>query len=267
MDSGNVRKNIMNNIEKVYAAVDSNPALLDALLGKKTEEAPVTRGMPWMEEEKESPVKEILGSQVSEQEVEDVLKELNDNQIVQLYRESEGAIDAKELLDYAGGLNATKAKDSPALRALFDGKLQLKEIILIILLMKLFKKKQQNQYSTYSSGGLLNSLLGTNTQPSITNSLFSGLFGNSGLNSYGTQYYAPQSSNSLLNLFGLGGSTSNYNNSYNSLNSFLSGNGLTGQSQSLFGLLNQNANTGVYSSGQVNVNSLFSILNSLLGGR
>lgn len=259
----------MNNFEKVSAAISSDPEVLNRLYDAPAEEEQPTRSMPWMEEPKENEeIRRILGNDVSEQEISEVLNELNDNQIVQLYRQSEGAIDAKELMEFAGDLNATKASGNPAVRALFDGKLQLKEIILIILLLKLFKKKQQAQssYSNYSSNNLLNSLLGTQ-QPSTTNNLFSSLFGNNLNSNYGYYYQTPQNSNSLLNLFGLN-SGYNYNNSYNSLNNFLGGNSLNQpQYQSLYNLLNGQSNTAVYSNGQVGVNSLFSILGQLLGGR
>ncbi len=257
----------MNNFEKVSAAISSDPQLLERLY-KAPSEAP-TRSMPWGgAAEENTELKQILGENVSEQEINDVLNELNDNQLVQLYRQSEGAIDAKELMEFAGDLSASKAADQPAVRALFDGKLQLKEIILIILLLKLFKKKQQTSYNSYSSGGLLNSLLGTQ-QPSVTNNLFSSLFGNSlGSTNYG-YYQTPSQNSSLLNLFGLGNSSNyNYNNSYGLLNNFLGGSNFTQpQSQSLFNILSGQSGNAVYSNGQVGVNSLFSILNTLLGGR
>lgn len=257
----------MNNFEKVSAAISSDPQLLERLY-KAPAEAP-TRSMPWgSAAEENTELKQILGENVSEQEINDVLNELNDNQLVQLYRQSEGAIDAKELMEFAGDLSASKAADQPAVRALFDGKLQLKEIILIILLLKLFKKKQQTSYNSYSSGGLLNSLLGTQ-QPSVTNNLFSSLFGNSlGSTNYGC-YQTPSQNSSLLNLFGLGNSSNyNYNNSYGLLNNFLGGSNFTQpQSQSLFNILSGQSGNAVYSNGQVGVNSLFSILNTLLGGR
>lgn len=255
----------MNNFEKVSAAISTDPDLLNRLFES---EAPV-RGMPGMDAQPENAeLRSILGKEVSEQEVNDVLNELNDNQIVQLYRQAEGAIDAKDLMDFAGDLSAAKASNDPGVRALFDGKLQLKEIILIILLLKLFKKKQQTSYNSYSSGGLLNSLLGTQ-QPSVTNNLFSSLFGNSlGSTNYG-YYQTPSQNSSLLNLFGLGNSSNyNYNNSYGLLNNFLGGSNFTQpQSQSLFNILSGQSGNAVYSNGQVGVNSLFSILNTLLGGR
>ncbi|MDO5108457.1 MAG: hypothetical protein Q4D59_00865 [Erysipelotrichaceae bacterium] len=259
----------MNNIEKVYAAIRSNPELLDRIFEEENK-TPLTRALPWNNTEN-SQIREILGSEVSEQDVRDTLDELEGNQIVQLYRQSEGAIDAKELMGYVDDLAGTKANaETPALRALFDGKLQLKEIILIVLLMKLFKKKQQAQ-PAYTGNNLLNALLGTQTQqqPSITNNLFSSLFGSGQqTQNFGyTNLYPNNNSNSLLNLFGLGSANSSYNNNYGTLNNFLSGNNLSqpGMSQ-LYNLLNQHSNTGVYSNGQVSVNSLFSILNALLRG-
>lgn len=260
----------MNNIEKVYAAIRSNPELLDRIFEEDSHKSPITRALPWNANAENSQIREILGSEVSEQDVRDTLNELENNQIVQLYRQSEGTIDAKELMEYVGDLAGTKsAADAPALRALFDGKLQLKEIILIILLMKLFKKKQQTQ-PAYTGNNLLNTLLGTQTQqPSLTNNLFSSLFGNGQTQSYGySNLYPNTSSNSLLNLFGLGSANSSYNNNYSTLNNFVSGNNLTqSQMQQLYSLLNQNSNTAVYNNGQVSVNSLFSILNALLGRR
>ena len=264
-------RNHMNNFEKVSAAIGSDPELLNRIFEAVAPAEAPTRSMPWMNEPKENTeLKKILGQDVSEQDINDVLNELNDNQIVQLYRQSEGAIDPKELMEFAGDLSASKAKDNPGVRALFDGKLQLKEIILIILLLKLFKKKQQAQtsYGGYSSNNLLNSLLGTNQQ-STTNSLFNSLFGNGlGTTNYGYFTTPSTNSNSLLNLFGLGNTSNyNYNNSYGLLNSFLGGNNLNSSQQSLYNILNQGSSNAVYGSGQVGVNSLFSILSTLLGGR
>ena len=252
----------MNNFEKVSAAISTDPDLLNRLFES---EAPV-RGMPGMDAQPENAeLRSILGKEVSEQEVNDVLNELNDNQIVQLYRQAEGAIDAKDLMDFAGDLSAAKASNDPGVRALFDGKLQLKEIILIILLLKLFKKKQQTQTS-YNSGNLLSTLLG-GQQPSTTNTLFGSLFGNGLSSPFGLQQ-APSSNSGLLNLFGLGNpSNYNYNNSYGFLNSFLGGNNLNSSQQSLFNILSSGSSNAVYNNGQVGVSPLFSILGQLLGGR
>ena len=93
----------MNNFEKVSAAISSDPDLLNRIF----KEEAVTRSMPWGNETAQNTeLRGILGSDVSEEDIQEVLKELGDNQIVQLYRQSEGAIDAKELMDFAGDLSA-----------------------------------------------------------------------------------------------------------------------------------------------------------------
>lgn len=267
---------IMNqNTDKILNAIDNDPALLEQLLNM--EEAPLTRSG-----QRVNPLLNIVGNNVSENDVAVINQELSDNPIIQLYSAAAGSLDARDLLDYVGGTRATRANNNQAVRALFDGKLSIKEIMLIIVLLKLFKRKNSHTYNN-SAIGLLGTLLGFNNYSSNNNSLFSTLLGG---NNYSHQSY---------NLFGSNGSglfSNGYNNGYNSyynnnsgLGSFL---GLTGNSgisnnglQNLLGFVNGNYNSNpqynllynilaqaaasaVSSSGNVSANGLFSVLNQLL---
>jgi len=263
--------------DKILNAIDNDPALLEQLLNM--EEAPLTRSG-----QRVNPLLNILGNNVTNDDVETINRELSDNPIVQLYSAASGALDARDLLNYVGGTRGTRAGSDQAVRALFDGRLDLKEIMLIIVLLKLFKRKNSHTYNN-SAIGLLGTLLGFNNYSNYSNSnnLFSTLLG--GNNNYHQSY----------NLFGgnSGGLFSNnsgygYNSYYgnnNGLGSFL---GLTGNSgfsnnglQNLLGFVNGNYNNNpqynllynilsnaagniVSSNGNVSAGGLFSVLNQLL---
>ena len=285
-----MENNCSPSAQKILKALQDDPALIDELL--KAAEAPVTRdaGGP---SETESFISQLVGSTDpdSVRAAEDALK---NNKVLELYSGAEGAIDAKELIDYVGGLEGSENKDS-TVRAFLDGKLDLKEILMIIMLLKMFKKKNTN--ASYSTGSnLLSTLFGLSqpqqssgfgnlfgySQPQQSTSLFSNLFGFSqpqqqtNLFGFGTQQ--PQQ-NSLLNslfgfqqpqqqtnLFGFGTQQPQQNTLNSLLSNFVGGNiGNSSQSQQFYNLLNNASNTAVNSNGQVNVSSLFSLLGTLLG--
>ena len=278
----------MTRINEVYAAIKKDPSLLSSLSETENTEAVPTRAMPGLSDSAVTvALREILGQNASDQEVNEVKQELEDNNLFKLYKASDGTIDAGELLEYAGELDGSGvSKDNTALRALFDGKLDLKEILLIILLLKLFKKKKQQQQTATNP---LQSLFGTQPQqqtpanplqylfgtpqqqqtPVYGNNLFGSLFGSGqqpGSNVY-TIYgnNSNSGSNSLLSLFSLSGSQPNYNNASNNLFNFVNGNNVSQSPlQSLYSLLDQAPANTVSSSGQINVGTLFSILNTLL---
>ncbi|MBQ3459840.1 MAG: hypothetical protein IJH14_04130 [Solobacterium sp.] len=278
----------MTRINEVYAAIKKDPSLLSSLSETENTEAVPTRAMPGLSDSAVTDaLREILGQNASDQEVNEVKQELEDNNLFKLYKASDGTIDAGELLEYAGELDGSGvSKDNTALRALFDGKLDLKEILLIILLLKLFKKKKQQQQTATNP---LQSLFGTQPQqqtpanplqylfgtpqqqqtPVYGNNLFGSLFGSGqqpGSNVY-TIYgnNSNSGSNSLLSLFSLSGSQPNYNNASNNLFNFVNGNNVSQSPlQSLYSLLDQAPANTVSSSGQINVGTLFSILNTLL---
>lgn len=305
----------MTKINELYKAIRKDPSLLSAINNAENKEAAPTRAMPGLSDSAVADaLKEILGQDASDQEVNEVMKELENNNLFKLYKASDGTIDAGELLEYAGGLEGSEvSKDNTALRALFDGKLDLKEILLIILLLKLFKKKNQTQTATTANNNPLQSLFGTaqpqqqtpanplqslfgTTQPQqqqtpsnplqylfgtpqqqqqtpvYGNNLFGTLFGSSQQPNtnvytiYGNQGTTGTSgSNSLLSLFGLGGNQNNYSNAQNSLFNFISGNNVQQSPlSSLYSILNQAPSNTVNSNGQVNVGTLFSILNALM---
>ena len=320
----------MTRINEVYAAIKKDPSLLSAIGKAENTEVVPTRAMPGMSEPAAADaLREILGSDVSEEELNEVAQELDANNIYRLYKESDGTIDPAELIEYAGGLDGTGiSKDNPSLKALFDGKLQLKEILLIILLLKLFKKKKQEQPAATSPlqslfggqqqqqqtpanplqslfGGQqqqqtpanpLQSLFGTQQQqqqtpssplqflfgtpqqqqtPVYGNNLFGSLLSGSQQQPSSNTYTifgnsGSSGSSSLLSLFGLDSPQPNYNNASNNLFNFISGNNVSQSPsllQTLYGLLNQAPSNSVHSNGQINVGTVFSILNALMNNK
>ena len=159
-----------------------------------------------------------------------------------------------------------------ALRALFDGKLDIKDIILIIVLLKLFKRKTSNTYNN-SAIGLLGTLLGFN-QPTTSSNPFSlllggnqnqGLFGNSYSNGlFGNSYYT-NSNSGLGSFLGLTGNNGISNSGLQNLLNFVNGNyNNNSQYQTLYNILSQAAGSCVSNSGTVSSSGLFGVLNQLL---
>ena len=177
-----------SNESKILQILEKDPSMIDKIL--EASEAPVTRGMPG-ESGLDSAIAQILGADASADDIRSAKEALSDNKVLQLYRGAEGSLDANELISYMGGLSGNS--DDKTVRAFLDGKLDLKEILIIVMLLKMFKKKNtQASYNTGSS--FLSSLFGM-SQPQNT-----GLFGNL----FGVQQ--PQSQSLFGNLFG-GGST------------------------------------------------------------
>jgi len=271
-----------DNTEKVFSALSENPALMEQLL-KAKKEAP-TRAMPGQD-----PTSLFLRSILGEDnDVSTTANALEDNGLMQLYLGADGDIDAKELMDYVGGFSGTKANNNPSVKALLDGKLDFKEILMLLALMKLIKGGKKPAQS--SGLGLLGSLLGGNSQQSQSNSalnLFSSmlnaqasqpvqqtqtssLFGNL----FGTQpQQVQQTQQNATPVYSLNGNTvgTQSNNGMDVLQSLLSGNtGVTqnnSQAQQLYSLLNGSSANSFNSNGSVNVNTLFSLANQLLGGK
>ena len=267
--------------EKVLKSIDENPELLNQLLN--SENAPMTRGG-----ERVNPLLNVIGN-VDTNDMKTVTQELSANPVVQLYMASQGSLDAKDLLQYTGGTTGTRAAGNQAVRALFDGRLDLKEIMLIIVLLKLFKRKNANTYNN-SAIGLLGSLLGFNSGYSgysTGGNLFTSLLGgNSYQNSYGNGLFGSGSSNGLFggsygsglfgssynsnsalgNFLGLTGSNSINNSGLHNLMNFVNGSyNNNSQYQALYNILNSAAGTAVNSQGTVSANGLFSVLSQLMG--
>lgn len=270
-----------NNTTKVLSAIDNNPELLNQLLNGSNEQ--VTRGGA-----PANPLINILGN-VSNEELATVSHEVAQNPVVQLFLGSSGSLDSKDLLEYVGGVQGTRAGNNNAVRALFDGRLDLKEVLLIIVLLKLFKRKNSNTYNN-SAIGLLGSLLGYNTNynsglfsgllggNNYSNGLFgnsSGLFGNSyssGLfgNNYSSGLFGNSynTSSGLGNFLGLTGNGYNSNSGLSNLMNFVNGNyNNNSQYQMLYNILNQAAPTTVNNNGMISASGLFSVLNQMMGGR
>lgn len=262
----------MNNYtQKVLKSIDENPELLNQLLN--SENAPMTRGG-----ERVNPLLNVVGN-IDANDMRALTQELSANPVVQLYMASQGSLDARDLLQYTGGTTGTRAAGNQAVRALFDGRLDLKEIMLIIVLLKLFKRKNANTYNNsaigllgsllgfnsgygYSSGGnLFSSLLGGGAyQNGYGNGLFGGSYGN-GL--FGSSY---NSNSALGNFLGLTGSNSINNSGLHNLMNFVNGSyNNNPQYQALYNILNSAAGSAVNSQGTVNANGLFSVLSQLMG--
>ncbi|MBQ1307770.1 MAG: hypothetical protein IIY56_06425 [Erysipelotrichaceae bacterium] len=262
----------MNNYtQKVLKSIDENPELLNQLLN--SENAPMTRGG-----ERVNPLLNVVGN-IDANDMRALTQELSANPVVQLYMASQGSLDARDLLQYTGGTTGTRAAGNQAVRALFDGRLDLKEIMLIIVLLKLFKRKNANTYNN-SAIGLLGSLLGFNSGYGYSSggNLFSSLLGGGGYqNGYGNGLFggsygnglfgSSYNSNSALgNFLGLTGSNSINNSGLHNLMNFVNGSyNNNPQYQALYNILNSAAGSAVNSQGTVNANGLFSVLSQLMG--
>ena len=260
-----------NNTNKVLAAIDQNPEILNQLLNGG--DGDMTRGGTV------NPLVNILGGNIDRNELQQVTHELTENPAVKLFLASSGSLDAKDLLNYVGGVGGTRASANPAVRALFDGRLDLKEILILIVLLKLFKRKNSNTYNN-SAIGLLGSLLGYNTGYNSGlfnilggNNYSNGLFGNSSYSNglFGNSYSSGLFGNTYNTSSGLGnflGLTSGYgnNSSLSNLMNFVNGNyNNNSQYQALWNILNQAAPTAVSSNGLVSASGLFSVLAHMMG--
>ncbi len=249
--------------EKVFDSIDQNPELLNQLLDAQNQ--PMTRsGAPV------NPLYTITGPNIGTDDMKQVAQDLSDNPAVQLYLASEGALDAKDLLDYVGGVRGVRANNNAAVRALFDGRLDIKDIVLIIILLKLFKRKNSNTYNN-SAIGLLGTLLGFNSynnSGSLLQTLLGGNQNNTG-GLFGNSYYSGGNlfNSSYNNNSGLGsflGLNTNNNGLHNLIN-FVNGSyNNNSQYSTLFNILSQVAGSAVSSSGNVSASGLFSVLNALL---
>lgn len=259
----------MNQItDKILDQIDQNPALLEQLLNN--EDAPMTRGG-----QRVNPLLRSIGNKLDDTAFASVNEELSKNPIIQLYSAASGSLDAKDLLDYTGGTRGTANRGiltNLALRALFDGKLDIKDIILIIVLLKLFKRKTSNTYNN-SAIGLLGSLLGFNQSSSYSNNPFAmllggnqnqGLFGNTSSGLFGNSYYT-NSNSGLGNFLGLTGNNGISNSGLQNLLNFVNGNyNNNSQYQTLYNILSNAAGSCVSNSGTVSSSGLFGVLNQLL---
>lgn len=281
-----------NYLQKFYDLIDDNPELLSQFIQAADAAPAPTRSMPTETQSNTSSfVRQVAGGRMSDAEIAEIEAELADNKIVQLYEAADGALDAQELLEYVGGLSGTKGEhaDSAPVRALFDGKLDLKEILMIIMLLKLFKKKQTNTYNYGGNTGLFGSLFG-NQQQSYNGGLFSNLFGSNqynynnnplGLfsNMFGVQQPQQPSlfgslfgtntnqynNNPLGALFGMNTSPAPSNGLMDVLGQFVNG-GYNNNQQALqlYNLLGNASQNAFNTNGTINVSSLFSLLGNLM---
>lgn len=262
---------------KLLEALDSRPELLEKILNSENEVA-ITRGGSG----ENATLRYIFGNNVSSQELNNISKDLGDNPVVQLYLAANGALDAKDLSEYVGGFTGTKralGSSNQAVRSLFNGRLDLSEIVILIVLLKLFKRKQANTYNN-SAIGLLGSLFGFNQYQNTNSGLFSGILGNSNYhygnnmfgNAYTNGYYGNNYNNGLSGFLGLGNTNYQYNsqgnNTLQNLLNFVNGNYNNNQQYyQLYNLLNNAAPSIVNSNGVISSNGLFTLLSQLMGYR
>lgn len=244
------------------------PEVMNQLLKAKQEGATRAAG--------EDPFTDVLkGILGKDADVAAASDKLNTNGLMQLFLGADGDIDAKELMDYVGSFKGgagSNPNNNNAVRALLDGKLDFKEILMLLALLKLMKSGKKPQAQT--SGGLLNSLLSSPQQTSSSSALnlfqsmlssqtaqpqySSSLFGNL----FGTQTAQPANQQ----VFSFGNSSSGAG--MNILNSLLTGNtGNNSQANQLYSLLTGNSANAFNSNGSVNVGTLFNIANALLSAK
>lgn len=252
---------------KVLNALDDNPELLLQILTEESEAA--SRGEAG--QGGNATLINILGDNATLTDLKDAETVLENNPVVQLYLASAGALDLNDLTSYVGGVSGTRAGlgvGNLAVRALFDGKLDLKDIVLVIVLLKLFKRKNNNTFSN-SAIGLFGSLMGLNNNNN--SGLFSGLFGG---NNYSTGLFGNTASSSLFgsnqssglgSLLGVGNQSSYNNNVLSNLINFVNGGyNNNSQMQSIWNIFNSNAGNVVGSNGLLSTSGLFNVLSLLL---
>lgn len=175
--------NSNNNVTRVFKAFEDDPAAMNQLLtGNETE---VIRG--------------ILNDQnISDEELQEVTRQVNENNVMKLYLGADGQIDANQLLGMTGGFTSVeRGKKTDAIGALLDGKLDIKDLLALITLMS----GNSSSSHSNSSGGLLGSLFGGSQQQQQQTSPLS-LF-NSLLNAAQPQQQTQQQAPSLFSsLFG-----------------------------------------------------------------
>ncbi len=139
--------NTNDNVKKVFKAFEDNPSAMNDLL--KKDETEVIRG--------------ILGSaNVSDEEVKEVTRQVNENNVMKLYLGADGQIDANQLLGMTGGFTSVeRGKKTDAIGALLDGKLDIKDLLALITLMS---GNHSSSSHSSGSGGLLSTLLGGSQQ-------------------------------------------------------------------------------------------------------
>ena len=124
-------------------------------------------------------IRSVLNDEsLSDEELQEVVREVNDNNVMKLYLCADGQIDGQQLLEQTGGFTSVeRGKKTDAIGALLDGKLDIKDLLALITLMS---GGQSSQASSQTAGGLLSTLLGgsqSQQQTSSPASLFSQLLG------------------------------------------------------------------------------------------
>ena len=260
---------------KLLEALDEKPELINKIINSENETNLTRNG-----NNENATLRYIFGDNVSSEQLNMIGQELGQNPVVQLYLASNGSLDPKDLADYVGGFTGKRngpGSTNKAVRSLFNGKLDISEIIVIIVLLKLFKRKNANTYNN-SAIGLLGSLFGFNNYSNQNNGLFTGLLGGSSYsnnmfgNAYSNSLYGNNYNNGLSGFLGLGNPTYQYSNQFGNNNTltnllnFVNGNyNNNNQYHQLYNILNQAAPYAVNSNGMVSANGLFSILNQLMG--
>lgn len=177
--------NTNDNVTKVFRAFEENPSEMNKLL--KGNETEVIRGI-------------LNDASVSDEEVQEVTRQVNENNVMKLYLGADGQIDANQLMDLTGGFTSVeRGKKTDAIGALLDGKLDIKDLLALITLMSGSSSSSQSS----GSNSLLGSLFGSSqpqqqTQQTNPLNLFNVLLGGQ------TQQPQQQQQPSLFSsLFGL----------------------------------------------------------------
>ena len=124
--------NTNDNVTRVFHAFEENPAAMNDLL--KGDEKEVIRSV-------------LNDESLSDEDLQEVVREVNDNNVMKLYLCADGQIDGAQLLEQTGGFTSVeRGKKTDAIGALLDGKLDIKDLLALITLMS------GNQSSQSSSG-------------------------------------------------------------------------------------------------------------------
>lgn len=155
-------------VDQVFDTFTENPQKLNEML--KGDDRQVIRGI-------------LKDTDITDQEIDEVTKEVEQNAVMRLYQGAGGGIDAGQLMDMTGGFTPERAKGKGSgIAALLDGKFDINDILALASLMGAGSSQQQTQNT---SSSLLGSLfgMGGSSQPqpqaqqNSMNSLLSALLG------------------------------------------------------------------------------------------
>ncbi|MBR2801142.1 MAG: hypothetical protein IKE21_00950 [Erysipelotrichaceae bacterium] len=150
-------RGVANTVLKGFSA---DPTKLNALLG---------------EGDKTQVIRGLLGStELSDAEVEEVSKDVLDNNVIKLFTGAEGSIDAADLMNTVGDLSDNTVTRAKGIAALFDGKLDINDALLLVSLLS---GKGLGKVNASTALSLLAKLVGGSSSSNSSASLLTNVIG------------------------------------------------------------------------------------------